>query len=132
MKVAVSTWNGRISPVFDASRQMVVLEVDGGKIVGRHEEPLDEDLGRKVEQLVGAGIQVLVCGAISQPLAWMLVTRGLRVLPFIAGGVDEVTRAYLAGELDRPRFAMPGCCGRRMRFGGGRGGHGCRRGPGGW
>jgi hypothetical protein len=60
----------------------------------------------------------------------MLAMRDVRVLPFIAGDVDEVIQAYITGELNRPRFAMPGCCGRRIRFHGGRGGRGCRRGPG--
>jgi hypothetical protein len=41
--------------------------------------------------------------------------------------VDDVLRAYLAGNLPQPRFFMPGCCGgrRRHRFRG-------RRGPGSW
>ncbi len=112
MKIAVSTWNGRISPVFDVSRHMVVVEIDQGIIQRKSEDSLDEDLGRKVEKISGNGIQLLICGAISQPLAEVLALRGIRIIPFITGNVDEVIEACLADQLDRSRFAMPGCCGR--------------------
>ena len=115
MKIAVSTWNGRISPVFDVSRHMVVVEIDQGIIQRKSEESLDEDLGRKVEKISGNGIQLLICGAISQILADVLALRGVQIIPFITGNVDEVIQAYLADQLDRSCFAMPGCCGRGRR-----------------
>jgi predicted Fe-Mo cluster-binding NifX family protein len=114
MKMAVSTWNGRISPVFDVSRQMVVVEIEKGAIRRKHEQPIDEDLGQKVERIAGDGIQLLICGAISQSLAEMLAMRGVQIIPFIAGNVDEVIQACLSGGLDRSCFAMPGCCGRHQ------------------
>jgi predicted Fe-Mo cluster-binding NifX family protein len=113
MKMAVSTWNGRISPVFDVSRHMVVVEIDQGIIHRKLEESLDKDLGRKVEKITGDGIQLLICGAISQSLAEMLTLRGVQVIPFIAGNVDEVIQASMAGQLNQSCFVMPGCCGRR-------------------
>ncbi|MFH1024734.1 MAG: NifB/NifX family molybdenum-iron cluster-binding protein [Planctomycetota bacterium] len=125
-KVAISVWNGRISPVFDASRHMVIVDVADGKIAGRREERLDDDPARKTEQIAGAGVKVLVCGAVSRALAGMLEARDVTIHPFIAGELEDVIQAYLGGGLDRPRFAMPGCCGRRGRFRGGR----CRRGGG--
>ena len=32
MKVAMSVWNGRISPVFDVSRNILILTVDRGAV----------------------------------------------------------------------------------------------------
>lgn len=113
--MAVSTWNGRISPVFDVSRRMVVLEIDQGTIQRKQEESLDEDPGRKIEQISRDGIQVLICGAISQSIADLLVVRGVRIIPFITGAVEEVIQAYLSDQLHRPRFVMAGCCGHHRR-----------------
>lgn len=115
MKIAVSTWNGRISPVFDVSRQMVVVEIDQGIIQRKSEESLHEDIARKVEKISEDGIQFLICGAISQSLADALVLRGIRIIPFITGTVDEVIEAWITNRLNRSCFAMPGCCGRGRR-----------------
>jgi predicted Fe-Mo cluster-binding NifX family protein len=40
MKVALATWNGRISPVFDVARQVLLLDVEEGRVVARCEETL--------------------------------------------------------------------------------------------
>lgn len=115
MKIAVSNWNGRVSPVFDVSRQMVVVEIDQGIIQRKSEESLHEDIARKVEKISGDGIQFLICGAISQSLAEVLTLRGIQIIPFITGNVDDVIQAWITDRLDRPCFAMPGCCGRNRR-----------------
>jgi predicted Fe-Mo cluster-binding NifX family protein len=129
MKIAIATWNGRVSPVFDVSRQILVLEVSDTQVVNRCEETLDESALAKVQRLGELSVKTLLCGAISRPLAEMLAARGIEVIPFVAGGVEDVLTSYLAGQLPSPGFAMPGCCGRQGRF---RGGRGCGPGRGGW
>jgi predicted Fe-Mo cluster-binding NifX family protein len=126
MKVAVSTWNGRISPVFDVSRTAILLEIEGGRIVARRELPLDEEPVRKIAEIAVEGVETFLCGAVSRQFSDMLAARGILLHPFLAGDVEELIRAYLEGALDHPRYAMPGCCG--MRAGSGRGGSCSRRG----
>ena len=58
----------------------------------------------------------LVCGAISRPLAEKALAAGIKVIPFVAGDVEEVIEARLQGELPSSALAMPGCLGRRERF----------------
>ena len=125
MRVAISTWNGRVSPLFDVARTLLVLETGAAGIAERREQPLAEGPAPRTQQIADAGVEVLLCGAISQPLADMLAARGVKVVAFISGEVEQVVRAYLAGVLDRGRFAMPGC--RRRRGGAGEGGHRWRR-----
>jgi predicted Fe-Mo cluster-binding NifX family protein len=76
----------------------------------------------RVQRAVDLGVDLLVCGAISRPLEVLLQERGLRVRAFLAGGLDEMVTACLAGQLDDGRWAMPGC-GRGCR--GGRQERGC-------
>ena len=40
MKVALATWNGRISPGFDIARQVLMLDAEEGRVVARCEETL--------------------------------------------------------------------------------------------
>lgn len=133
MKLAVATWNGRVSPVLDASRHALLVEIGDGKVVSRQEHELGTDEPfAKASRLAELGVETLVCGAVSHPLAEMIAARGIRLVPFVAGETEAVLAAYLAGNLPSSSLAMPGCCGRRRRFRGGRGGRECRRGSDGW
>jgi predicted Fe-Mo cluster-binding NifX family protein len=58
---------------------------------------------------------VLICGAISQPLAWLLASHRIRIIPFVTGSIEDVVSRFLAGKLPDPQMTMPGCWGRRWR-----------------
>jgi len=131
MRIALPVWEGRISPVFDTAANLLVVDADGVQTSQRREETLHESFPpRRAVRLSELGVEVLICGAISQPLAAMVAAYGIQVVPFVSGEVNEVLTAYVSGRTDVPdirtRFGMPGCCGRRGRFG--RGGRG-RGGP---
>lgn len=116
MKAALTAWQGRISPVFDVSREAVVLTVEDGVVVARGLESIETPTAAlKLDRLAQLGVETLICGAISEPLHHELSTRGVKVIGFVAGEVDEVVESFLAGELPTPSLAMPGCCGRRKR-----------------
>lgn len=116
MKAAFAIWNNRIAPVFDVTRRIVVVEFDSGRIIDEHHETLpDNVLSQKALRLAELGIETLVCGAISRSLQTMVAGRGVRVIAFIAGDVQEVIQAWFAGTLAQGVFAMPGCRRRRRR-----------------
>lgn len=115
MRTAFAIWNGRISPVFDSSRQILVLDIENGKITARTEETLDDDPVGKAGSLVRMKVEALICGAISRPLAGIVTSYDIRIIPFIAGDTEEVIVAYLAGNLPNPQMVMPGCCGRKQK-----------------
>ncbi len=119
--MVLTTWNGRISPVFDVARQVLVLDVKEGRVVARHEEALPgTDPQAQADRLVVLAPQTLICGAISKAMACLLASVNIRVIPFTAGDVEIVLAAWLAGNLPDPALSMPGCCGRRRRNQGGR------------
>jgi len=122
MRLAIPVWAGRISPVFDVARNLLVLDIEQGREVSRHELLIDEmDLSSRVMRLARQNINVLICGAISCPLEMMLISSGIQVLPQTCGTIDEIIKAYLSGKMNDQSFLMPGCCGRRRRFRGRRG-----------
>ena len=130
MRVALPTWDSRVSPVFDVARRLLVVDVDRDTEIGRSKLDLEETrLAARASRVTALGVHVLICGAISWPLEAMLASAGVRVIPQTCGPVDDVLRAFLAGQLTSEAFLMPGCCGRRRRFRGGRR-HGGRRGGG--
>jgi predicted Fe-Mo cluster-binding NifX family protein len=126
VKVAVCTWDGRISPVFDVCKGAVVLSVHCGVVVARAHESLEMPTSSgKLERLRSLGVDTLICGAISEPLRRELTEGGIQVVGFVAGEVEEVVASFLAGTLPSPALSMPGCRGHRRRQ---RGRHGRVRG----
>lgn len=118
MKAGFAAWNDRIAPVFDVTARLHVVESDGERLIGRQdvEMPTIPD-GAKVDCLGRLGVEILVCGAISRPLHAMIRAGGIRVIPFVAGGLEEVIEAWRTGHLPRTDLAMPGCCRRGRRRG---------------
>jgi predicted Fe-Mo cluster-binding NifX family protein len=116
MKVAIPTWCGAISPVFDVARHLLVVDIEDGAEIDRNEMAFeDKDLASRTRRVAGLGVNVLICGAISWPLEAMLASAGVRVIPQTCGPAEEVLRAFISGQLTDTAFLMPGCCGRRRR-----------------
>ena len=130
MKIAIPIWNGDVSSVFDFAHRLLVVDVEGQQETNRSEIQLERQGGpQRVSQLVGLGIDVLICGAVSRPLVSMLTASNIEVIPFVSGPVDEVINAYINGRLAERRFLQPGCLpdarkrfcrGHRRRWRGGR------------
>ncbi len=113
MKVAFAAWNGRMSPVFDVAPQAILTDADDSRT--RETLILPEDGNEKFIVLEQAGVNLLVCGAISQSLSGVAASHGLQVIPFIAGSTDEVIAAFRRGRLEDDQFLMPGCRRRHRR-----------------
>jgi predicted Fe-Mo cluster-binding NifX family protein len=123
MRIAIPTWQGRVSPVFDTAQQLLIVEAADGVETGRHVEALRQEMApQRAARIRELGIDVLICGAISWPLADMVAAAGVELVPFVNGECDHVLAAYLGGRLPSPQFLMPGCCGRRRGRGFGPGG----------
>ena len=110
MRIALSVWGDRISPVFDAAGTLLIVDQDRGKEVSRAKVRITEpDPPARVRKLLETGAQILVCGAVSRELAALIESSRIAVIPWISGTTEEVLRAMYAGEFPQPRFLMPGC-----------------------
>lgn len=114
MKIAFAYWEQRIAPVFDTARHVLVLELtDNLTISNKQEFLLEEQALNKILQLQNMGVEVLVCGAVSRFVCEIILNHGIKVFAFVAGDLQAVVNAWLQGEIEHERFAMPGCRGRR-------------------
>jgi predicted Fe-Mo cluster-binding NifX family protein len=131
MRIAIPIWQSRVSPVFDVAGRLLLVDVEDGRETARSEETLGETfLPGKAKRLKDLGVDVLICGAISRPLAMLASQAGVAVVPWVAGDIDEVLNRYLEDGLADPRYAMPGC--RCRRAGRGRRWRGNRLASEGW
>ena len=121
MKIAVSYCQDRISPVFDVSENLLLINVLDGLEEGRENvELIAKAPFERAGELSRRSVDVLLCGAISAPLEGAVRNAGIEVLGFVCGELDDVVKAFIRGGLTEGSFAMPGCCGRRR---GNRNGH---------
>ena len=118
MKVAVTVWENRISPVFDASRHLLIAEIVGDRILSRSTVMFDPGIPSNLSKLLSDwNVGVLICGAVSQFPATILAADGITLIPFITGDVERVLEAYAKGKSLAPTFIMPGCGGGYHRMG---------------
>ena len=114
MKLALAVWNGRISPVFDVSRQLLVLKVKNREVTDQVSVHFSNDQPvHKVRRLVDMQVDVLLCGAVSRDMAAILDAHGIQRYDFVAGEIEAVIAAYLSGRLPCVEMSMPGCFSRR-------------------
>jgi len=119
MKMALTVWGNRISPVFDAAHMLLVVEIENTGIISRHYEPFYPGLpARLAVRLAEMNVAVLICGAISEMPANILEANGIELIPFITGDACEVIDAYVKDVPFMPAFSMPGCSHKRHRHAG--------------
>ena len=111
MKVGITVWEDRISPVFDAARMLLVVNIENHRLVSKRLIPCrPEMIAEFVRVLEDEQIEELICGAISQVPAKTLQANEIRLVPFVAGMVDRVLSGYVEGD-SMENYRMPGCCG---------------------
>lgn len=126
MRVAVPVSGAQVAPTADFAGAAVVAVIDHGTITDR----VDRELGPTLLPMRAArirelGVNVLICEAISNPLATMIWYSGIDILTGIRGEAGEVMKAFAAGQLNVAHHRMPGWMSprrlgrgpRRYRFG---------------
>jgi predicted Fe-Mo cluster-binding NifX family protein len=121
LRIAIPVWEGRVSPVLDVAKNLLLVEMDAGHEVSRNSERFDPCLlPQRARRFSELGVNVVICGAISRPLSDMLLASGIRVFSCIIGEVEDVLRSHLDDGVTDPSFFMPGYAGppgRRRRHG---------------
>lgn len=128
-RLAVSVWDDRVATTLDFAEDLLVVEVEKGQEVSRERTQVSEtSVEGKARRIRDLAVEVVLCGAISQPLSRALNRSGIEVIPYVSGSVDEVIAAFLCDRLFEPRFLQPGSrSGARRRWRHGHAFHGSSR-----
>jgi len=114
MRIAISIWEDKISPVFDTASKLMVIENDDQREVTRFEVYLlEQSISQRCSFIRGLDLDVLICGAVSRQLAERLKASGIEIISGISGPSEEILEAYLQGTLQHSGFFMPG---RKKRY----------------
>lgn len=115
-RLAFSLWNERIAPVFDVARNLWIVDIADGRIVGQTGRRFSsDDPQERAMRLATLQVEHLICGAITRQAHDALSERGITVNSFVAGTMDQVLHAWLCDGLKDGCLSMPGCGGVRRR-----------------
>jgi predicted Fe-Mo cluster-binding NifX family protein len=118
MKIALTVWEDRISPVFDSAHLLLVAEIENGKVINRDYQTFNPEMpSHLVDVLTELNVSILICGAVSEIPASIISSDNIQLIPFISGNTDKVLEAYVQGFSIVPEFSMPGCGVNRFRKG---------------
>jgi predicted Fe-Mo cluster-binding NifX family protein len=114
MRIAIPLWQGRVSPVFDESSRILLVDIAENQEQHRQEESLmARNPFERAQLLPMLGVDLVVCGMISQTQRTALKSAGIRIIPCICGSMEEVIAAILDGRIENGDLLMPGCGGRK-------------------
>ena len=109
MKIAIPIFESRVSPRFDFSPEIWVVEVERGKVVGQEKfSTANLSLPQRLEQLTSNGVDEVICGGIDGFCQSQLGSRGIDVVQDVIGDAEIVFDLFMKGRL-RSGF----CCERR-------------------
>jgi predicted Fe-Mo cluster-binding NifX family protein len=110
MRVGISDYEDRVSPVFDVATHLTLVEYREKEEVNRVGYSLEVlDPYERVKFLEHLQLDALICGAISRPLELLLTEKGIAVYAQVCGNIAQVLQAFVAGNLSDPCFRLPGC-----------------------
>jgi len=110
MKIAITYWNDRVSPLFDTASQLMVFEIKNNRETACVKSVLENnDPITRAKHLSQLDIDIVICGAISWECKAMLASVNIKVISCICGPVKDVLRACLNEKLEKSSFFMPGC-----------------------
>lgn len=100
MRLAIPLFGARVSPRFDYAPRLLLLSIEGGKVVSREEIPLNPlVLWQRVEKIKELKVDVVICGGIDEGSKCWLIDHQIQVIPLIAGEARRALIDFLAGRL---------------------------------
>ncbi|NLA92575.1 MAG: hypothetical protein GX842_03925 [Spirochaetales bacterium] len=114
MKIAITVWNGRIAPLFDVAKQLLIVEQNPVRVVATLEFE-GETLKEKIGLLTKNQVTTLICGGISREYEEELLNANIEVVSYVAGDVADILEAWQSDAFYQRRYSMPGCMHPRIR-----------------
>ncbi len=110
MRIAVSIWEDKVSPLLDTASKLLVIENALQREISRFEVYLlEQDISQRCHFIRGLNINVLICGGVSRQLSGLLEASGINVISGISGPAKDIIESYLQETLGDSTFFMPGC-----------------------
>ncbi len=110
MKLAITIWGNRVSPVFDAAGKLLVAEIKNRMIIKKSYTSFNpETPSELIKTLKKMDVSVLICGAISTKPADLIVESDIKLISFVTGNALKLLDNIANKQTIEKTFMMPGC-----------------------
>lgn len=110
MKIAVTIWGNRVSPVFDAAKTLLIADIENRMIIKKEYMSFDpgspEGMIRLLKKIKAS---ILICGAISTNPADLFVENDIKLISFVTGNALEFIETFARKQVIEKSYMMPGC-----------------------
>jgi len=110
LKLAITVWGNRVSPVFDAAGTLLVTQIENQRIIKKEyksfKPAIPSDLIKILKKM---RVSVLVCGAISTKPADLIVENDIKLISFVTGNALKILDNFAHKQTIEKTFMMPGC-----------------------
>jgi len=101
MKVAIPRYEGRISPRFGFTQDILIVDLENGKIQSRESIPVERYLPGEIPDLLfQKGVRVVLTGGINLQFQDMFRERGIEVIWGLIGTPEEALEAFFMGKIE--------------------------------
>jgi len=109
LKISITIWGNRISPVFDVASELLVADIENKKVKEKTYISFDPGIPLElIKTLKQAQISILICGAISIQPAELIVQNDIKLISFATGNTLKLLDSFAkTGDIDQ-KFIMPG------------------------
>jgi len=110
MKIAITIWGNRISPVFDAAHTLLVASIKNRTISKKEYTSFDpQSLRELIKILTNSQVSTLICGAISTKPADFIVENNIKLVSFVTGNALDFLASFANRQTIEKEHMMPGC-----------------------
>ena len=110
MKIAITTWGNRISPVFDAAHTLLTARIKNRMIRGKTYTHFDPDSPQELIRILKRmEVTTLICGAISTKPADFIVENNIKLISFVTGNALDFLDSFATRQTIAKMNMMPGC-----------------------
>lgn len=113
MKMAIAKTGSTVATVFDFATELLVVEhINTNSIKKQSVDFKEQVIPLRAAQLKELGIDTLICGVISNPLASMIEYHGIQIISGITGDVETILHEFLSENRQFTSYRLPGFSGR--------------------
>jgi predicted Fe-Mo cluster-binding NifX family protein len=110
LKIAVTIWGNRVSPVFDAAKTLLIADMENQMILNKNYISFDPGSPEELIKLLKKiRVSILVCGAISTGPADLFVENDIKLISFVTGNALEFIETFARRQIIEKSYMMPGC-----------------------
>ncbi|MCG8620019.1 MAG: NifB/NifX family molybdenum-iron cluster-binding protein [Desulfobacterales bacterium] len=109
MRIAVTAWGNRVSPVFDSARTLLIADIENQAVTRTTYKSFHpDDMSGLAELLKRLDAPTLICGAISTQPAEVLTAHRIKLISFVSGNALEILSTFARRNTVDEAHMMPG------------------------